>query len=454
MKHLLIGLMVAFAATGMAQIEDYNYQDYRQASTRLKQLDLSFAFAGEHAENRAALQLAYGSISQMSLAGSLTYREWVNKPELQRTIFTSFATSPGFSIVDNLGIKQEVVAADGDLRFNMIQDNYRNYDQWFIGWNLNLSSGVLFRDTELTGQATEDTEETIVSFSLLPKLRIGMGRHEQITNAWHAYRILQRFNFLGMTSDQSFEAINQMGQFIDELRAMRVFDSRLTYIAHLQLLDDYLQNEVGMDQAQTIKYFAELNDMWRFGISESRFKGKKMTFEIGPEVDLFHITTVDFGDESEDTFGNLGVQAEANYTVGKPLNALMQFNWEVGARIRYYKYKSDNGSIERNYDVTELRPYVGAFFGYFPTTRTEYNLSAEVYYLHREADLNAFLILGDEMAIGGDISGQMRYWFSPTTSLTADIRYLHGPQVIINNLAGAWDAQRLTYGIRLNHAFF
>lgn len=461
MYRILMALLaITISFQGNAQLEEYNYQDYKQAETRLKQLDITPRFSGRNSYSKSELLSIDNSSSALSLAGTATYLERVNTYRSQDYILIGFGLNPtlNFEKYDN-AVTSNTIGVDLNTSVFWTRDIYADYNRFFWGFELDMDQNYDYsRNNREEPNLDLKSSTSVFNFYIDPKIRLGYGRHENITNAWHAYRILQRMNYLEMAPDYSLEEINQFGQFIDELRAMRVFDSRLTYIAHLKLLDDYLKNDLEVEETSAIAFFVELNDMWRYGISENRFKGKKFTLATGPVFGFKSVSEKMDGDKLSESNHDLGGSARIEYEVGKPLSADRQFNYTFGLNSSLIKFNtSDILDNARDETTLEIYPYANAMYGIYPTTRTEYEFFAELGWEYSNRELNA--IDDAELSLGSlvlGLSGRMAYWFSPYTRLTATFGATYNRTDYLEGyIDGAkFNAIRINYGVNVIHSIF
>ncbi|MDX1685524.1 MAG: hypothetical protein R3275_09825 [Saprospiraceae bacterium] len=454
LKRIIFLLIAVLPIAIYSQIEEYNYQDYRQANTRIQALVLSPSLTGNHGKSNIPFNMTFDQYNTGDLNMMLTYSDLSNSYERQDLLISSIFLSGFYSNTSLDDVETNSNGLGDNLSFLWVRDNFQNYDQWFWGWEINASQAYQHAEESSDGPSSFESVRNNINLSVNPAFRIGFGRTENITNAWHAYRILQRLNYVGILEDKSIEEINALGNYIDELRAMRVYDFRLTYIAHLKLLDYYMKTELGLDDEPTISYFTELNDMWAFGISESRFKGKKLTFSLGPLLNYNYSRSQFNNTEQTIDLQSYGARLKMDYSVGKPLKHVVQFNWNTGFNADFLSVSDESSFSFREYDNYTVSPYVGAFIGYFPTTRTEYSIGGNVGYRYIYT-VQSNGLESDEEAFFAGLTGLARWWFSPRTGLEATLSFNYGYSAILppNTIVGS-DNYNLRYAIQFNHAFF
>ena len=268
--------------------------------------------------------------------------------------------------------------------FNYLVDTYRDYNTWFVGYELDGTMGIGHSKEELDYSnpllLSEKTTTLNSNLSLEAGIRLGWGRIENISNAWHSYRILNRLHFIDQMDEQaSVEQINAFGQFLDDIKTYRIFDARLRDIALLQYIDGYLKDDLGV-RGDNIKYFTELNDMYQFGITANRIKGVKYTIIPGissqyylldseDEIQPMTIRNEDFG---------YGPKLEFQYLNARPIKRDWQLNFGGNLRSNYLWTKSSRESqvdTERELTFFTVDAEAFALVAFYPTTRTEWTYS-------------------------------------------------------------------------------
>ena len=367
-----------------AQISEYNFQDYRQAETRIQSLILLPQLSGRHGETGAALFNTDEQYDNANFNLSLLYSDLSNSEDRQNSLIASTRVAPSYSRLESQGEKTTTTGIQSSLNLTWVRDNYKNYNQAFWGWSASATLAHSVRKRNAEGSNPFDVNSRQFSMTVLPQLRLGWGRMENITNAWRAYRILNRLHFVEMIDDQSIDRINQFGNYLDEVLAIRVYDGRLGYITQLRLIDNFLDFDMELGIEPNMKYFVELNDMWRYGISENRIKGRKFTTSIGPLGSINDAFEEINGIDDTLFEQGLGVQINLEYLVGKPLKGLYQLNYQIDLLSRYMTSMTDPNIPSREMDRLTVSPGANVLFGYYPTTRTEYELFGEVRYSYQE----------------------------------------------------------------------
>jgi hypothetical protein len=254
------------------------------------------------------------------------------------------------------------------------RENYIDYNRWFWGYALDLDLTAFYRDfSREDGGQTTDVISKRLYVNPRAGLRLGWGRLENISNAWHSFRILNRLNYTQiMDRDFTHLELNRLGQFLDELKTERIFDDRLRYIAQVQFLDYFLRDEFGLE-AETIKYFLELNDMWAFGISENRLMGQKVFFDFGG---LWNFQRDEVGDSHLEG-GFAGTYLSFNYIKAIPIKRDHQFNITASLYGDYLFGGIRQSGPDFNEELWSVQPSVELLYAFYPTTRTEWEWSME-----------------------------------------------------------------------------
>jgi hypothetical protein len=456
MKHLVLVILSSAGFIVQAQFLDYNFQEYKQADTRTTWLQLDPVLTGLSQTREPDIFNNTTRTDEFSLRLDLTYGLRQNTRAFQSELILSYTLNPRLSSREN---DDGLVVDDTDIRnaFNgsWTRDNYNHSDTWFWGWEVATSSGFTFNRMENSDGFYRNRRV----FTLRPEacIRAGHGRIENITNAWHAQRILNRLHFVGMSKEENdYIEINQLGHLIDELKAERVYDVRLNYIAQLRILDDYLRNEFGLSTEDGMKYFVELNDMWSYGISENRIKGQKWTLKFGGLYDLLNQH-----DEDDDTFDRdleiayYGPKLSLSFLRAMPIKRDFQLN--VTAEVNsYYLLSLDqfNNKGELMENALIVSPLVNVLLAFYPTTRTEYTLTGTYRNYIRRGELLGTDIISNENESSFTSEGSMRYWFSPRTNLNASISYNYNQSFLDPLFVPETNSWRLFYRVSVSHDFF
>ena len=360
-----------------AQLTEYNFQSYRQAPTRFRGARIDPQFDGSHRRNRQGPAFTPDRRHDIGLLLSGVYFDIINDWEYkdETTIFGAVFPTIFIQSDEDEDSRSRDWAGSLFLNVDKFRENYIDYNRWFWGYALDVDLNASYRDLKRE-VGNQTTELTTTRFNFVPRaaLRLGWGRLENISNAWHSYRILNRLNYTQiMDRDFTHLELNRLGQFLDELKTERIFDDRLRYIAQVQFLDYFLRDEFGLE-SETIKYFVELNDMWAFGISEDRLMGQKTFFDFGGLWTYGRDKPGDLLTEG----GYAGTFLSFNYIRAIPIKRDHQFN--VTASL-YGDYLF--GGIRQvvgpdfNEELWSFQPSLELFYAFYPTTRTEWEWSME-----------------------------------------------------------------------------
>lgn len=451
-RTLLLILPLISTIQLIGQIETYNFQDYRQAQTTFQSLLLQPELAGNHGETNLNVLNLEDEYDRVLLDLDLYYVLLKNDPNSQSSVVSRLNFSPEYSKISRDGQVQKDEGLLYEIGFDWTKDYFKDYDRSFWGWNVEVNHDNRIRKSSDESIITPDVTNLIVSVDVNPSFRFGWGRLENITNAWHAYRLLNRLQFITHIEDAGHEQINALGQFMDEINTIRFFDSRLGYIARMKMIDDFIRYDLEMEVPETMKYFLELNDMYQFGISEIRFSGRRLSVNIGPTLhfDRWEIKS-DVQYTSRDRT-DLGARARLAYEVFKPIKGLYQLNYDIHLLVDYNENTFDPKTASDPRSNISLASGLGGFFGYYPTTRTEYGVDIALDYNYFQTRFDSEDRSDDQ--ISGGLFGTMRYWFSPRTNINGYIGYRRGiAQLPFFGRTRTSDGWELAYGATFSHAF-
>ena len=284
MKNILY-LFILIPVFAFGQLETYQFQDYRQGEFDLRQLVFSPRLNGLHSKEtqfnlNPPFTAQYGQRNAGSLGIDLDFGRIVNTKFQQVNHNAVFNLAPSFSSVSNEDDEKE-----SEVRFNLGGSystdvkSFTDYNKRFVGWFGAVSARNNYSNSE---SDLPDEKERIIyrDAGLTAGFQFGFGRIENISGAWQAVRLINRLQFTQLTdNDPPHELINAFGQEVDRIRAERVYDFRLGYQTQMAMLDAFVQDEIGVNRTD-LKYYLELNDMWLFGISESRIMGEQINFKL------------------------------------------------------------------------------------------------------------------------------------------------------------------------------
>ena len=262
-----------------------------------------------------------------------------------------------------------------------------------------------FFELEFTGEAIYE-RQNIESFAINDYLstrtlispKFGWGRIENVTDAWHAIRILEELKKSGhLTRDLDSLEINLLANEISKLKNYRSRDLRLERIYEFKELAKFLVLNKICDESD-YGFYAILKDAYDFEGFQNRSSGS--TFTIGL-FNNYRTYNTNIHDSGYQILHDYGIAFE--YEKFNPLSKDWQLSesYTVGIQRNNNKF-SDFGGFNRQWQGS-LSGNVRV--GYFMNARTYFSLGPRVTYSkYFDPDIRSIRFL---------LYGYGYYYFSP-----------------------------------------
>ncbi len=273
--------------------------------------------------------------------------------------------------------------------------NIRHEDYHFVTDN-----NVFFQTGFSTDIDVRD-EDYRIDFGL--PLYIGIGRPQQLNGAWRSATMANNQRSIGNSDgDLSNEQIFETGQFIDQLRNERFFDSRLGRIDRTERMYQHLMDRGFVDE-MNITSMANFMDIWRFENFKLRQKVNQFKVGIDPNFSF---------SSSTDNF-ILDLPISAFYSYEKAVGLDFQVGFNMGATYRMVSvYDNDFKEIINSYNSISIDPTF--FFEYLPNIRNNYRIQLGTTYTSTMVDN-----INDNTALSIPLSFSWSYYFSPALQFFA-----------------------------------
>lgn len=443
MKTLPIFLSIILLSLSnlVAQIPLFDLSKYLRPTLNRKSLDLSLHLTG------AQYEVLRSSRSDSNLGGNgnLLYQSFHNSPKAQKNSRIYLELSPNRNTVSSDGGKTKLKKLNGNLVINSSTFSY-SAKNTFIAYSLNLqyrnnSINQYFLNLSLTDPQISDIRDNDHQLSLSFPITVGKGRIEQIDDARHGLFILQALEKKQyLAREISEEDILAFAARISELKNRRYFDFRLQKIWELEQLHAFL-SERGIVEAESIGYFAIVQDIWSYGNQPIRRSGSRLRVGANPHLQFERdreLSTDFFFTGGRDTTAIERIRASYNFRPGfymdffheKPLSESWQERFqiitEVGiSRRSIAASRIQNGNEFRdNAQAWDDTPYIRASayytLGFYPNTRSYFEGSFGSSYYHTKSERSFFNLsqpLTDFSSLSTNLRLDAYYYLSPQTRL-------------------------------------
>ncbi|MGE0089986.1 MAG: hypothetical protein AB7S50_11000 [Bacteroidales bacterium] len=424
MKKLITLVFVVFTPFYIfAQLSSFNLSSYKLPDISYHQLDFNLDLNGQNSVTERKFRVSddtYLKYNGVSGNGNISYSFYKNTEKLQLNQKVRTTFSSAFSEYNDKEIlKYENYGYDGNI--NLLSENRFYFSpDFFLETDLDFSGGSYYVH-QYDYSKTQQIQ--INEYNLSIPILTGFGRIEQIQDARLAIYVFDELNKLGrLARTPTDEEIIQFSQFISDLKKERFFDSRLKNMRDIELIDSVLQSE-GFISTMDSKYYVTLNDQWNYAAQPIRKSGKRISIGIKPEF-----LSSDYQNINKDETGNTyksyeekfeyGIGFGAKYNYEKPVNLYWQSSFSFSFFGKYKKGTIKDLPYDVTIDSPQLESTINYMLGFYPSTRTNLELSFLVYYF------NAF---GEEIMSTNDEIKISHFILQPSSNLL--INYYISPKV-------------------------
>lgn len=217
--------------------------------------------------------------------------------------------------------------------------------------------------------------------SIMPKIGLGVGRIENVTDARQMLYIVEALRQnQSLKREFSNDELRELADIIYQVKNKRFLDSRLRKIEELTTVHEYLASHDLLSEAD-ISYFTTLNDIWDFGALFTRKSGHELSFgtqlRYAWDYEKFNKQWSMLND-SLFTSHTLNDELFLNFNYHKSVRLNWQHDLEASAYTSLFSMVNNNNSkgVYTPKQPSYVTTYVNYKLGYYPTTRTNLYLSA------------------------------------------------------------------------------
>lgn len=385
-----------------------------------------------------------GEYNSSSFLGSgyMSYFELSNTPNKQKSINLSQNLNIGYNFSDKISNEENTFGITSRTNADWITRKFYSPKK-FIEYHHDIFLRIL-HENEKNEFAIND-----VFLTWSTTFSHGWGRVENVTDAWHAVRLLQEFRNQGLLTDNP-DSLNivLMANRIGEIKNQRVFDARLDRIYELESIENFISSQNWIEKDAGMRFFTTLYDTWVFESFTTRYSGKALKVGIKPEFT--------YSNDLSDSFqlnSTIAISPIISYAVYKPLSAKWQWNQNYEISYRLLKYNDETLFKYRSSTDATAEGNIGLSLGHYPNARTNYSLrtNLSLYYFDRYgADNN---IDRKNWYAFHSISLNYNYFISPFTQLgiTSSLSNSYRNYNIFDNKEHDWG---ISARVSLNHYFY
>lgn len=444
-------LMVLFSVgQSYAQVEDFNFSDYKLPELKRKTLETNFNLSGHNNYSvfRNFAQLGFNEYNYNRYDGdiSITYTSYVNNAAQQKWSQGSLSFSSYFyNRKEDKQLSYKNWSLTPSIYYNTINRRYYSSNN-FHETNINISySHMSYLQTYFSANGDENKNDNMTNkFTIVFPLKIGNGRIEQVQDARHAiYLFDELIKQKRITSEKNQEEVIALAELISELKNKRFFDSRIRRIYELEAIDSFLlANDYVLDA--DVRYFTTLSDFWAFGNRPARQSGTRFSSSLNPGYSLSKYKESGYftgDDELNNNLNALMINGGFDWEHEKPLNLYWQNSIHINAfaGIMEGKIKSEPNSFESKMSVPSIQFGYSQSIGYYPNTRTDmkFTYSANYVQLFDKTDFEKERMGVEGKGVEALANLSINYYISPKFRLnfSSSIQYIWQDsidEVIIN----------------------
>ncbi len=379
MRNLLLLLLLLILTVnlfGQLNFKNINLNDYKEPDYKYRSLYLYLNLEGNGnigiTSDKFNDYTSGNGYSALNL--NTDCRVIKNNRKKQYSRYTRIGVRPDMRI--NKAVDQDV-SNQINLSFNLINNTFKKYyifRKMFFETDIRLQSGNLVK-TDIKGEEGSISSNNILRFPLL----IGFGRIENVTNLWHAIRIVEDLDNDGVIREKatfSEDDIHSLANFITERNYTRSFDYRKKLKQDIiGLRNSVLRDKVNFNNPLA---YASLFDMWQNGVNTLRRSG--YTFALGFEPGVkFYYNDIN---NSSNIVNSLDLFVMTRFDYARALSKKWQLDLLVELKGGAYDVLLSVEDLN-NYDTENLKPAANSKFnlsiGYFPTTRTGFQSSIALF---------------------------------------------------------------------------
>jgi hypothetical protein len=440
---------------GFGQYNNFDLSDYKLPDLKRKSIDTYFNLSGNNGTIKFNTNY-YGNDNRQktnnnTLNGDilLNYSSFINSPTLQRESNLSTqlsvlnahqkANSTGFAYEYGYGneygyiyrnfvneLVQKSLYYNPVIHYSLIN---RNYYRPIYFYETDIVVNYSFNKVKNTLKSESDNytdTRTTNNFATYVPLKIGIGRIEPVQDARHALYILEELKKTNrLSADLSAEEIIHLARHISQLKNERFFDTRVRQMQEIESIDSFMVANNYIAQ-QDARYFTTLTDIWMYGNQPQRNSGTRISAALYPGYSIANQKNISKGDyegEFKQSVNAFYINGGFEFLRERPMNLYWQNTISLNAYAGTIKgnYQSSFGVDELTINMPNLLFSFAQTIGYYPNTRTDFQLTYSARYLqmidNNEADDS---VLGMEgKGVGASANLSINYYVSPRLRINA-----------------------------------
>lgn len=451
MKHYLLLFSFSFASLlCSSQTDKFDLSKYKLPDIKRQQLDFNFESSGENSSSFFLISDTNYSdtlkhkTNQYTGDYNLGYSYYRNTPKVQSSVYVhSFGNYSKIKQNRTNYYSQDSYLFENRLSFNYDLKYFVTPSNWFVTAVPDYGySYYNYKDKE------NEPSYKIKNFYTHASMGLGggKGRIEQVQDFRHAILLIEELEKREVSKRNVSETeMTELSALISKLKNKRFFDSRKQKETELVALDSFFV-EKGIVNEKSIQYYTGLEDIWSFGGLQIRESGKQILFSIAPGYN--------FDKNLEDDDNNINENFLMNYNLSfvskNPISVKWQGDYSVAISHQYLKRLKQINS-ERSDKSYESFVYVNGMVGYYPNTRTNFDLSGGLSLMNRSSES---VLDKENYSAGLEIITSAYYYISEKLRVGYTLSYRNSKNGIFNSNVEDTYYKAFSYNITFNYAIF
>jgi hypothetical protein len=435
---VILLLVIPFLANG--QIQTFDLSQYKLPELGRHQLDFSLHSNNQYQrvyDEYLQIPVTYNDVTTKHLYSSnninTRYLSYYNRMNYQGSHDLYLDLGGGYN-KNKDGMTKKSQSLNAQLFGHSINRFYFQ-NQFFLETDLYIdrisTSHHLNKQKNLPTQDIRELTKTRLIDVNIPVLA-GKGRIDQVQDARMAVYILEALNKKGKLKHQpTHEEILEFARTISKIEDELFFDFRNEKIYELTMLDSFLQAH-DLVKEEDMTYYTSINDYWQYAHNPIRESGRRISAGIIPRFYHYYLFAEienqgSLNEETSKTY-QTEVKALLRYDCERPINLQWQssLNTELAFGKIFYKENLVTDNTTEKFDPLELSARVNYQLGWYPNSRSYYELSLNGY-------LSRFLQTQDEFESANDYAswGDETYY---QISTAFNGHYYISPQLRLSGL--------------------
>lgn len=352
----------------------------------------------------------------------LSYFRYKNTASQQSNTYISLTNEPS----STFGLNDPFISS-GDWTSTSLYLKHENFNYkngLLLYYGPILSSGISTQHIKNASKEDMTIKNRIIDVNI--PIGIGLGRVEDVTDAWMAMRLASRLNQSGLLHKAlSVKEMDGLSHQVSEIKRDRVYDFRLDRIFDITELDQYIRDNNWVNRYEA-GYYTTLYDYYLYGTQSRRLSGTRTYMG----VDWTLKRSFNENPRRFDYYNYYHSGIFIKHEQYRPVKLEHQLDFTFKSFIGKTDYPVIGKDKWYGYTSATLK------WGYYPTTRTQFVTS-----IQGGIQYTKFTLASSPYAYQLLFKERILYYFSPRMALNFEL------------LFGRKDSQYVPPSIQINPIF-